>query len=88
MSGPCPGGESPELSSGNYLLLLLGIVDFGSLAQGVGQTEQRCIRGFTPNSVGLGHRVGGRMVRAEAGGVSRGQVVCHAVGCGLFGKPV
>ena len=61
MSGPCPGGESPELSSGSYLLLLLlGIVDFGSLAQGVGQTEQRCIRGFTPNSVGLGHRVSRR----------------------------
>ena len=90
MSGPCPGGESPELSSGSYLLLLLllGIVDFGSLAQGVGQTEQRCIRGFTPNSVGLGHRVSGRMVRAEAGGVNRGQIVCHAVGCGLFWKPM
>lgn len=89
MSGPCPGGESPELSSGSYLLLLLlGIVDFGSLAQGVGQTEQRCIRGFTPNSVGLGHRVSGRMVRAEAGGVSRGQIMCHAVGCGLFWKPM
>lgn len=86
MSGPCPGGESPELSSGNYSLL--GIVDFGSLAQGVGQTEQRCVRGFTLNSVGLGHRVGGRMVRAEAGGVSRGQIMCHAVGCGLFWKPV
>ena len=61
MSGPCPGGESPELSSGNYSLLL-GIIDFGSLEQGVGQTEQRCVRGFTLNSVGLGHRVGGRMV--------------------------
>ena len=62
MSGPCPGGESPELSSGNYSLLLLGIIDFGSLEQGVGQTEQRCVRGFTLNSVGLGHRVGRRMV--------------------------
>ena len=26
MSGPCPGGESPELSSGNYLLLLIIVI--------------------------------------------------------------
>lgn len=88
MSGPCPGGESPELSSGNYLLLLLGMVDFGSLAEGVGQIEQQCLWDFTLNSIGLGHRVGLRMVREETGGVGRGQIVCHTVGCELFWKPV
>lgn len=65
----------------------LGVVDFGSLAEGVGWTKQRCIWGFAGSSVGLSHRVGGRMVREGAGGGSGGQIVCYTVECGFFWKP-
>ena len=85
MSGPCPGGESPELSSGNYyylLLLLLGIIDFGSLAEGVGQIEQQCLPGFTLNSVGAGSQSGRQS--GERGGRRGGQGSDRVPHCGMW----
>lgn len=79
-----PGGEAPSrvLSAEDEQALLRGCgLWIPGRGSGVGTAEVY--------SGGLDGRVGGRMVRGEAGEGSMGQIACHTVGCGLLlGKAI